>query len=58
MIQAQTTTQKTNVIVTQRPANELAISITGRPYISWSQVSCMRRRLLCLKHRPPGGESP
>ncbi|MCY2924958.1 MAG: PD-(D/E)XK nuclease family protein [Planctomycetota bacterium] len=43
MIQAQTTTRKTNVTVTQRPANELAVSITGRPYISWSQVSCMRR---------------
>ena len=41
MIQA--TTSRTKVNVTQRPANELAVSITGRPYISWSQISCMRR---------------
>ncbi|MEI7835661.1 MAG: PD-(D/E)XK nuclease family protein [Planctomycetota bacterium] len=43
MIQAQTTIRKTNVLATPRPANELAVSITGRPYISWSQISCFRR---------------
>lgn len=29
--------------VTSRPANDLATSITGRPYISWSQITCFRR---------------
>ncbi len=40
---ATTATSRTNVIVTQRAANELAMSITGKPYISWSQVLCVRR---------------
>ncbi|MCY2929797.1 MAG: PD-(D/E)XK nuclease family protein [Planctomycetota bacterium] len=44
MIQATpTTTTTSRVNVPQRPANELAMSITGRPYISWSQVNCLRR---------------
>ena len=37
------TIQKPRVAVTSRPANDLAMSITGRPYISWSQISCFRR---------------
>jgi putative RecB family exonuclease len=40
MIQA---TTDPRVAVTHRPANELAVSITGRPYVSWSQINCMRR---------------
>ena len=31
------------VTVTQRPVSKLAVSITGRPYVSWSQINCMRR---------------
>ena len=40
------------VTVTQRPANELAVSITGRPYVSWSQINCMRRcpRLFAFRY--------
>ena len=49
MIQAVT---EPRVTVTQRPANELAVSITGRPYVSWSQINCMRRcpRLFAFRY--------
>lgn len=37
----QTTTRA--AVAMERPATKLARAITGRPYISWSQVSTMRR---------------